>query len=61
MNGSGAATGALRHAHDRTVRYLLIPVHFPNPLLTNRVTSPPAIGYLDVTIRTFGVPGQRLR
>src|SRR3984957_21090416 len=34
--GSGRATGALRRAPDRTMRYLVIPAHLPNPLLTSR-------------------------
>jgi hypothetical protein len=51
----------LRRAPDRTMRYLVIPAYLPNPLLTSRPSPPTAIGYLDVTIRTVGVPGQRLR
>jgi hypothetical protein len=46
---------------DRTVRYLVILAYLPNPLHTSRPSPPTAIGYLDVTIRTLGVPCQQLR
>src|ERR1700722_19800106 len=59
--GSRRATGALRRAPDRTMRYLVIPAHLPNPLLTSRSSPKTAIGYLGVTIRTPDVPCQPVR